>query len=81
MNQTKPMVPLNQLLYGPYRKKEAEKSDGSKQPSKGISEKKSLEHKRCALCVCVYEGEREYSSAKVICMKAPHSSVSCPNYI
>ncbi|XP_066892262.1 LIM and calponin homology domains-containing protein 1 isoform X5 [Kogia breviceps] len=46
MSQTKPMVPLNQLLYGPYRKKEAEKSDGSKQPSKGISEKKSLEHKR-----------------------------------
>ncbi|XP_057582675.1 LIM and calponin homology domains-containing protein 1 isoform X7 [Hippopotamus amphibius kiboko] len=46
MNQTKPMVPLNQLLYGPYRKKEAEKSDGSKQLSKGISEKKSLEHKR-----------------------------------
>lgn len=60
MNQTKPMVPLNQLLYGPYRKKEAEKSDSSKQFSKGISEKKSLEYKRCALsgmwlgyvCVC-----------------------------
>uniref|UniRef100_A0A4W2FQF2 LIM and calponin homology domains 1 n=1 Tax=Bos indicus x Bos taurus TaxID=30522 RepID=A0A4W2FQF2_BOBOX len=46
MNQTKPVVPLNQLLYGPYRKKEAEKSDGSKQHSKGISEKKTLEHKR-----------------------------------
>uniref|UniRef100_A0A671DWN5 LIM and calponin homology domains 1 n=1 Tax=Rhinolophus ferrumequinum TaxID=59479 RepID=A0A671DWN5_RHIFE len=46
MNQTKPMVPLNQLLYGPYRKKEAEKSDNSKQLSKGISEKKSLEYKR-----------------------------------
>ncbi|KAM5338123.1 LIM and calponin homology domains-containing protein 1 isoform 2-T2 [Glossophaga mutica] len=45
MNQTKPMVPLNQLLYGPYRKKEAEKSENSKQLSKGISEKKSLEYK------------------------------------
>lgn len=57
MNQPKPMVPLNQLLYGPYLKREAEKSDGSKQPSKGISGKKSLEHKRCALYVCVYETE------------------------
>ncbi|XP_066241142.1 LIM and calponin homology domains-containing protein 1 isoform X14 [Saccopteryx leptura] len=46
MNQTKPVVPLNQLLYGPYRKKEAEKSDSSKQLSKGISGKKSLEYKR-----------------------------------
>ena len=59
MNQTKPMVPLNQLLYGPYRKKEAEKSDGNKQHSKGISEKKTLEHKRCALCVRVYVKEGE----------------------
>lgn len=58
MNQTKPLVPLNQLLYGPYRKKEAEKSDNSKQLSKGISEKKSLEYKRCALCVCERERER-----------------------
>nr|XP_035932844.1 LIM and calponin homology domains-containing protein 1 isoform X9 [Halichoerus grypus] len=46
MNQTKPAVPLNQLLYGPYRKKEAEKSESSKPLSKGISEKKSLEYKR-----------------------------------
>ncbi|XP_047305790.1 LIM and calponin homology domains-containing protein 1 isoform X13 [Homo sapiens] len=46
MNQTKPMVPLNQLLYGPYPKKGAEKSDGSKQLSKGISKKRSLEYKR-----------------------------------
>ncbi|XP_036273528.1 LIM and calponin homology domains-containing protein 1 isoform X2 [Pipistrellus kuhlii] len=46
MNQTKPTVPLNQLLYGPYRRKEAEKPEGSKQLSKRISEKKSLEHKR-----------------------------------
>ncbi|XP_045737200.1 LIM and calponin homology domains-containing protein 1 isoform X10 [Mirounga angustirostris] len=46
MNQTKPAVPLNQLLYGPYRKKEAEKSESSKPISKGISEKKSLEYKR-----------------------------------
>ncbi|XP_069924255.1 LIM and calponin homology domains-containing protein 1 isoform X2 [Oryctolagus cuniculus] len=45
MNQPKPTVPLNQLLYGPYRKKEAETSDGSK-PAKGNSEKKSLEYKR-----------------------------------
>ncbi|XP_078223405.1 LIM and calponin homology domains-containing protein 1 isoform X13 [Callithrix jacchus] len=46
MNQTKPMVPLNQLLYGPYPKKGADKSDGSKQLSKGISNKRSLEYKR-----------------------------------
>ncbi|XP_066089832.1 LIM and calponin homology domains-containing protein 1 isoform X3 [Saccopteryx bilineata] len=46
MNQTKPVVPLNRLLYGPYRKKEAEKSDSSKQLSKGISGKTSLEYKR-----------------------------------
>nr|XP_008523577.1 PREDICTED: LIM and calponin homology domains-containing protein 1 isoform X10 [Equus przewalskii] len=46
MNQTKPMVPLNQLLYGPYPKKEVKKSDGSRQLSKGTSEKKSLEYKR-----------------------------------
>ncbi|XP_032708560.1 LIM and calponin homology domains-containing protein 1 isoform X1 [Lontra canadensis] len=45
MKQTKPAVPLNQLLYGPYRKKEVEKSESSKQLSKGISEK-SLEYKR-----------------------------------
>lgn len=47
MNQTKPAVPLNQLLYGPYRKREVEKSDGSKYLSKGVSEKKQLEYKRC----------------------------------
>ncbi|XP_037587751.1 LIM and calponin homology domains-containing protein 1 isoform X4 [Cebus imitator] len=46
MNQTKPTVPLNQLLYGPYPKKGADKSDGSKQLSKGISNKRSLEYKR-----------------------------------
>ncbi|KAL0596311.1 LIM and calponin homology domains-containing protein 1 [Plecturocebus cupreus] len=46
MNQTKPRVPLNQLLYGPYPKKGADKSDGSKQLSKGISNKRSLEYKR-----------------------------------
>ncbi|KAM9087014.1 LIM and calponin homology domains-containing protein 1 isoform 4-T4 [Megaptera novaeangliae] len=61
MNQTKPMVPLNQLLYGPYRKKEAEKSDGSKQPSKGISEKKSLEHKR-------NQGQTEEVKSRVTCI-------------
>ncbi|KAM4854985.1 LIM and calponin homology domains-containing protein 1 [Thomomys bottae] len=52
MNQTKPMVPLHQLLYGPYRKREDEKSNGNKQLSKGISAKKGLEYKRCALCMC-----------------------------
>ncbi|XP_028347817.1 LIM and calponin homology domains-containing protein 1 isoform X7 [Physeter macrocephalus] len=61
MNQTKPMVPLNQLLYGPYRKKEAEKSDGSKLPSKGISEKKSLEHKR-------NQGQTEEVKLRVTCI-------------
>ncbi|KAM4810815.1 LIM and calponin homology domains-containing protein 1 isoform X9 [Urocitellus parryii] len=45
-NQTKPAVPLNQLLYGPYRKKDTEKSDSSRQLSKGISEKKNLEYNR-----------------------------------
>ncbi|TKC37798.1 hypothetical protein EI555_021555, partial [Monodon monoceros] len=61
MNQTRPVVPLNQLLYGPYRKKEAEKSDGSKQPSKGISEKKSLEHKR-------NQGQTEEVKSRVTCI-------------
>lgn len=57
MNQSKPMVPLNQLLYGPYRNKDAEKAGGSKQLSKGLSDKKNLGFKRCALCVCLYEKE------------------------
>uniref|UniRef100_A0A8D0PTA9 LIM and calponin homology domains 1 n=1 Tax=Sus scrofa TaxID=9823 RepID=A0A8D0PTA9_PIG len=61
MNQTKPMVPLNQLLYGPYRKKEPEKSDGSKQLSKGISEKKNLEHKR-------NQGHTEEVKPRVTCI-------------
>ncbi|XP_076992849.1 LIM and calponin homology domains-containing protein 1 isoform X4 [Tamandua tetradactyla] len=61
MNQTKPMVPLNQLLYGPYRKKEAEKSDGSKQLSKGTSEKKSLEYKR-------NQGQTEEAKSVVSCV-------------
>nr|XP_020037727.1 LIM and calponin homology domains-containing protein 1 isoform X6 [Castor canadensis] len=46
MNQTKPMVPLNQLLYGPYRKKDTQKSNSSKQLSKRLSDNKSLEYKR-----------------------------------
>uniref|UniRef100_A0A8C0MUQ9 LIM and calponin homology domains 1 n=1 Tax=Canis lupus familiaris TaxID=9615 RepID=A0A8C0MUQ9_CANLF len=46
MNQTKPRVPLNQLLYGPYQKREAGKSDGREEHSKGISEKNRLEDKR-----------------------------------
>ncbi|XP_065763219.1 LIM and calponin homology domains-containing protein 1 isoform X2 [Muntiacus reevesi] len=61
MNQTKPMVPLNQLLYGPYRKKEAEKSGGSKQHSEGISEKKTLEHKR-------NQGQTEEVKSRVSCI-------------
>ncbi|XP_023609435.1 LOW QUALITY PROTEIN: LIM and calponin homology domains-containing protein 1 [Myotis lucifugus] len=60
MNQTKPMVPLNQLLYGPYRRKEAAKPDSSKQLSKGISEKKSLEHKR-------NQGQTEELTSGVTC--------------
>ncbi|XP_076794712.1 LIM and calponin homology domains-containing protein 1 isoform X3 [Arvicanthis niloticus] len=46
MNQSKPMVPLNQLLYGPYRKNDAERVGGSKQLSKGQSGKKNLSYKR-----------------------------------
>ncbi|XP_063096729.1 LIM and calponin homology domains-containing protein 1 isoform X3 [Cavia porcellus] len=46
MNQAKPIVPLSQLLYGPYQRKDAAKSDGHKRLSKGVSGKKSLEHKR-----------------------------------
>ncbi|XP_059131920.1 LIM and calponin homology domains-containing protein 1 [Peromyscus eremicus] len=46
MNQSKPLVPLNQLLYGPYQKKDGEKAGGSKRVSKGRSVKKNLECKR-----------------------------------
>ncbi|XP_053433452.1 LIM and calponin homology domains-containing protein 1 isoform X2 [Nycticebus coucang] len=46
MNQSKPVVPLNQLLYGPYWRKDPEKSGGSQQLSKGASEKRSLKYKR-----------------------------------
>ncbi|XP_059528474.1 LIM and calponin homology domains-containing protein 1 isoform X4 [Myotis daubentonii] len=60
MNQAKPVVPLNQLLYGPYRRKEAEKPESSKQLSKGISEKKSLEHKR-------NQGQTEALTSVVTC--------------
>ncbi|GAB5570864.1 LIM and calponin homology domains-containing protein 1 isoform X2 [Prionailurus iriomotensis] len=80
MNQTKPPVPLNQLLYGPYRKKEAEKSDSSKQLSKGISEKKSLEYKRAlslgwpmTSCESIKERMKED--------KAPRGSRLCPSFI
>ncbi|XP_058402955.1 LIM and calponin homology domains-containing protein 1 isoform X12 [Diceros bicornis minor] len=69
MNQTKPMVPLHQLLYGPYRKKEAERSDGSKQLSKGISEKKSLEHKR-------NQGQKEEVKSMVTCITRAQESDS-----
>ncbi|XP_042840570.1 LIM and calponin homology domains-containing protein 1 isoform X15 [Panthera tigris] len=67
MNQTKPPVPLNQLLYGPYRKKEAEKSDSSKQLSKGISEKKSLEYKR-------NQGQIEETKSIVTCVTRTQES-------
>ncbi|XP_057628396.1 LIM and calponin homology domains-containing protein 1 isoform X6 [Chionomys nivalis] len=46
MNQNKPIVPLNQLLYGPYRIKDAGETCGSKWLSKGPSDKKNVEHKR-----------------------------------
>nr|XP_042113412.1 LIM and calponin homology domains-containing protein 1 isoform X2 [Peromyscus maniculatus bairdii] len=46
MNQSKPQVPLNQLLYGPYQKKDGEKAGGSKQVSKGPPVKNNLECKR-----------------------------------
>ncbi|XP_048220785.1 LIM and calponin homology domains-containing protein 1 isoform X1 [Perognathus longimembris pacificus] len=61
MNQTKPMVPLHQLLYGPYRKKDVEKSGGSKNLSKGISDKQSLEYKR-------NQGHTEEVKATVTCV-------------
>ncbi|XP_075400500.1 LIM and calponin homology domains-containing protein 1 [Tenrec ecaudatus] len=48
MNQVRPPVPLNQLLYGPHPQKEPEKSDGRKQLSEGISERKNVQYKRCA---------------------------------
>nr|XP_031543272.1 LIM and calponin homology domains-containing protein 1 isoform X2 [Vicugna pacos] len=67
MNQPKPMVPLNQLLYGPYLKREAEKSDGSKQPSKGISGKKSLERKR-------KQGQAEEVKSRVTCITRAQES-------
>ncbi|XP_045737191.1 LIM and calponin homology domains-containing protein 1 isoform X2 [Mirounga angustirostris] len=67
MNQTKPAVPLNQLLYGPYRKKEAEKSESSKPISKGISEKKSLEYKR-------NQGQTEEVKSMVTCITRTQES-------
>lgn len=59
MNQSKPQVPLNQLLYGPYQKKDGEKAGGSKQVSKGPSVKNNLECKRCVCILCVRVRERE----------------------
>ncbi|KAM6150760.1 LOW QUALITY PROTEIN: LIM and calponin homology domains-containing protein 1 [Erethizon dorsatum] len=61
MNQTKPVVPLNQLLYGPYRRKDTEKSDGNKQLSKRVSEKKRLEYKR-------NQGQTEEVNSVVTCV-------------
>ncbi|XP_029333791.1 LIM and calponin homology domains-containing protein 1 isoform X2 [Mus caroli] len=61
MNQSKPMVPLNQLLYGPYRNKDAEKAGGSKQLSKGLSDKKNLGFKR-------NQGQREDVNTTVACI-------------
>ncbi|KAK7811439.1 hypothetical protein U0070_017224 [Myodes glareolus] len=45
MNQSKPIVPLSQLLYGPYRKKGVGETSGSKWLSKGPSDKKNPEYK------------------------------------
>ncbi|XP_060044121.1 LIM and calponin homology domains-containing protein 1 isoform X15 [Erinaceus europaeus] len=45
MNQPKPIVPLNQLLYGPYRKRETERLVSSNDLSKGTSQKRNLESK------------------------------------
>ncbi|XP_048068026.2 LIM and calponin homology domains-containing protein 1 isoform X5 [Ursus arctos] len=67
MNQTKPAVPLNQLLYGPFRKRETEKSESSKQLSKGISEKKSLEYKR-------NQGQTEEVKSVVTCITRTQES-------
>ncbi|XP_049742904.1 LIM and calponin homology domains-containing protein 1 isoform X9 [Elephas maximus indicus] len=67
MNQNKPKVPLNQLLYGPYRKKEPEKSDGSKQLSKGISGRKNLEYTR-------NPGQTQKVKAKVTCITRAQES-------
>jgi len=61
MNQRKPMVPLNQLLYGPYRKNDEAKAGSSQHLSKGPSDKKNLGYKRCALCVCLYKKEHHYA--------------------
>lgn len=55
MNQSKPIVPLHQLLYGPYLKKDAGVTGGNKQLSKGPSDKKNLEYKRCAFRMRVNE--------------------------
>ncbi|XP_062964389.1 LIM and calponin homology domains-containing protein 1 isoform X4 [Cynocephalus volans] len=67
MNQPKPAVTLNQLLYGPYRKKEGKKSDGSKQLSKGISEKRSLDCKR-------NQGQTEEVKSVVTCVTRARES-------
>ncbi|XP_076721221.2 LIM and calponin homology domains-containing protein 1 isoform X14 [Callospermophilus lateralis] len=66
-NQTKPAVPLNQLLYGPYRKKDTEKSDSSQQLSKRISEKKNLEYNR-------NQGQTEEVKSKVTCIMRAQES-------
>lgn len=55
MNQSKPIVPLHQLLYGPYRKKDLGETSGSTWLSKGPSDKKNLEYKRCAFRMRVNE--------------------------
>lgn len=55
MNQSKPIVPLNQLLYGPYQRKDVGKTSGSEWLSEGPPDKKNLDYKRCAFCTCVNE--------------------------
>ncbi|KAM6220878.1 LIM and calponin homology domains-containing protein 1 [Rhynchocyon petersi] len=61
MNQLKPMVPLNQLLYGPYRKKEPGKPDGRKTLSQGTSERKNLGYQRD-------QGQTREEKAAVTCV-------------
>ncbi|MEJ1274638.1 LIM and calponin homology domains 1 [Cricetulus griseus] len=68
MNQSKPIVPLNQLLYGPYQKKDIEKTGGSKRLSQGPSDKKNLDYKRDgdAQNTCVPEPSPEINAETAI---------------
>ncbi|NP_001388493.1 LIM and calponin homology domains-containing protein 1 isoform e [Rattus norvegicus] len=67
MNQRKPMVPLNQLLYGPYRKNDEAKAGSSQHLSKGPSDKKNLGYKRD-------QGHREDVNRVVACVMQTQES-------